>query len=102
MLGWRLQPDQFLDTDYTVFLHLRDAAGETVAQGDGPPVDGQWPTSLWPPEATIEDIHTIALPADLPPGTYHLVTGLYDRLTGSRLPLLGGGDEVALAEIAIP
>jgi len=101
-LGWRLQSGQFLDTDYTVFLHLRNAAGEMVAQGDGPPVGGQWPTSLWPPNVTIQDTHTINLPADLQPGTYRLVTGLYDRATGSRLPLEGGGDEVILTETAIP
>jgi hypothetical protein len=101
-LGWRLRPDQFLDTDFTIFLHLRDAAGETVAQGDGPPVDGQWPTSLWPHDVTIQDTHTITLPADLPAGTYHLVTGLYDRATGNRLPLQSGGDEFTLTEITIP
>jgi hypothetical protein len=101
-LGWRLQPGQLLDSDYTVFLHLRDAAGETVAQGDGPPVGGQWPTSLWSPGVTIQDTHTITLPANLPAGTYHLVTGLYDRATGSRLPLESGSDEVTLTEIAIP
>ncbi len=101
-LDWRLQPGQFLDTDYTVFLHLRDAAGETVAQGDGPPVNGQWPTSLWPPDVTIQDAHTITLPADLPLGTYRLVAGLYDGATGNRLPLEGGGDEVVLTEIALP
>lgn len=101
-LDWRLQSGQFLNTDYTVFLHLRNAAGETVAQGDGPPVDGQWPTSLWSPDVTIQDTHAITLPADLPPGTYYLVTGLYDGTTGHRLPLEGGGDEVTLAEIAVP
>jgi len=101
-LDWRLLPGQFLDTDYTVFLHLRDAAGETIAQGDGPPVNGQWPTSLWPPDATIQDAHTITLPADLPLGIYRLVAGLYDGATGNRLPLEGGGDEVVLTEIALP
>jgi len=101
-LFWRLQPGQFLDADYTVFLHLRDAAGETMAQGDGPPVNGQWPTSLWPPDVTLQDTHTITLPADLPLGAYRLVTGLYDRATGNRLPLQSGGDEFTLAEIAVP
>jgi len=101
-LGWRLGSEQFLDIDYTIFVHLRNAAGKTVAQGDGPPADGHWPTSLWPPDVTIQDTHTIAIPDGLPPGIYRLVTGLYDRATGNRLPLEGGGDEVVLTEIALP
>jgi hypothetical protein len=51
---------------------------------------------------TIQDTHTITLPADLPLGIYHLVAGLYDGATGNRLPLEGDGDEVILTEIALP
>ena len=35
------------DRDYTVFVHLRDGADQTMAQGDGPPVEGTYPTSFW-------------------------------------------------------
>jgi len=62
----------------------------------------QWPTPLWPPHVTLQDTHTITQPADLPLGAYRLVTGLYDRATGNRLPLQSGGDEFTLTEIAVP
>jgi hypothetical protein len=99
-LEW--QTDHFLDADYTVFLHLQNAAGEMVAQGDGPPVNGQWPTSLWSPGVAVQDTHTIALPPGSAPGTYRLVVGLYDLVTGRRLPLAAGGDAATLAEITLP
>ena len=72
-------------TDYTVFLHLRDAAGQLVAQADGPPLDGWYPTSQWTAGEWVTDAHTFALPADTPPGNYRLVAGLYDPATGARL-----------------
>lgn len=98
-LAW--QPTGFLDKDYSVFVHLRNAAGETVAQGDGLPGGGAWPTPAWRPGVTVEDVHTISLPDGLPPGRYELVVGLYDPTSGERLPRLDGGDEAVMGEIEI-
>jgi hypothetical protein len=100
ILSWL--PTAFFDTDYTVFMHLRNAAGETIAYGDAPPAGGTWPTSLWRPGEPVEDTHTIPLPAGLPGGTYGLVAGLYDPVTARRVPLLSGGDEVALGNVQLP
>jgi hypothetical protein len=36
-----------IDSDYSVFLHLLNEAGETVAQSDGWPACGGAPTSTW-------------------------------------------------------
>ena len=53
----------------------------------------------------------LPLPADLPPGTYRLVIGLYDPSNGQRLvlraaappdPALDGPDALVLAEIKVP
>jgi hypothetical protein len=92
------------DTDYSVFVHLVPAqdSGQVVAQGDAPPLDGSWPTSLWRPGVRLDDAHTIPLPADLAPGAYHLRVGLYDPLTGTRLPLPDGTDALQLAPIELP
>ena len=84
--------------DYTVFLHLvRPGEEQALAQGDAPPLDGRWPTSLWLPGARLDDRHRVPLPVDLPAGQYELLVGLYDPLTGARLPLAGGGDALRLA-----
>ena len=71
--------------DYTVFVHLFDAAGNKVAQGDGPPRDGYWPTSHWLPGEPVSSTHTLLLPPDLPAGQYTLGAGMYDPVTGQRL-----------------
>ena len=81
------QSEAPLPTDYTTFVHLRNAAGETVAQKDQPPLEGAYPTSLWDPGEIIADEVTIPLPEELPSGEYSLVVGLYDLTTGLRLPV---------------
>ncbi len=88
--------------DYNVFLHLRDAADRSVAQADGlPSWYGPQPTSSWPPGKVVLDAHLLSLPADLAPGRYRLVAGLYDWRTLERLPLASGGDEVELATLTM-
>ena len=72
-------------TDYTVFLHLRDDAGQLIGQADGPPLGGWYPTSWWGAGEWVTDEHTFPLPAGAPPGNFRLVAGLYDPATGARL-----------------
>jgi hypothetical protein len=81
-----------LPLDYTTFVHLRNAAGETVAQKDQPPLNGAYPTSLWDPGEIIADTISIPLPAELPPDSYRLVIGMYDFNTGARLAIPGQPD----------
>jgi hypothetical protein len=89
-------------TDYTVFVHLRDDAGETVAQMDGPPVAGSYPTSLWDSGEIIPDTFTLTLPPGMARGKYQLAVGLYDPLTGARLAVPGTQDNsVVLTQIEI-
>jgi 4-amino-4-deoxy-L-arabinose transferase-like glycosyltransferase len=74
---------------YTVFLHLLDGEGQLVAQADGEPLGGLFPTTRWQPGVTLPDTHAMALPGDLKPGRYRLVAGLYDGPSGERLVLEG-------------
>ncbi len=64
--------------DWTVFLHLVDPSGTVVAQADGPPLGGDYPTSLWKHPCAVQDTHLLALPPALPAGRYRLLVGLYD------------------------
>jgi hypothetical protein len=78
-----------ITVDLTTFAHLLNQAGQPVAQLDWGPQDslGYLPTSAWQPGRPVVDRQTLALPADVPPGQYRLVTGWYYAPTGQRLPL---------------
>ncbi len=82
-LTWRIAEP--LAQDYQLFVHLRDTeTGETVAQADGPPLDGWYPTSRWLPNTIITDKRSFPLTADIEPGSYDLVVGFYDLAEGQR------------------
>jgi len=97
-LRWRA--DQAPEANYTAFLQLLDASSQVKAQRDRWPGDGLFPTGGLSAGQVITD--NLALPLDVPPGQYKLVTGLYrNDLTG--LPRLSGpgGDSVTLAEVNV-
>lgn len=92
--------------DYTVFLHLRDATGRTVATGDAQPTwFVQRPASRWESGAAW-DAHVVKIPADLPAGRYDLVAGWYDWATSRRLSVTDSagnlaGDEYVLGPVTV-
>jgi len=106
-LDWRclqapLQP-------YTVFVHLyAPEGGPPVAQDDGPPVHNYVPTNFWQVGDRIRDEKSVLIPAGWPAGEYTLAVGLYDPLTGERLPAVGYdgqryfNDAVPLYQLALP
>ena len=75
-------------SDYTVFVHLLDSAGQLAGQADGPPAAGAYPTSLWEPGEIIVDRHQ--LPAGLQYESINI--GLYRTDTGQRLTADGYPD----------
>lgn len=88
--------------DVSVFVHLRDAADHNVAQADGQPVwFGPRPFSAWSPGRPGADRRNLELPAALKPGLYRLVVGIYDPVTGQRLPLASGGDEATVGTMTV-
>ncbi|HET7378145.1 MAG TPA: hypothetical protein VFK30_15640, partial [Anaerolineae bacterium] len=72
---------------YTVFVHVQDTQGHTVAQADGQPVNADYPTDWWSGGEMIEDEHQIALPSKLPASQYRIAIGLYRLADLSRLPV---------------
>lgn len=68
--------------DYTVFVHTVDSTGQLVAQADGPPLNGDWPTSAWRPARWVSDSRPIMISNS---GEYAIRVGLYDPVTGVRL-----------------
>jgi 4-amino-4-deoxy-L-arabinose transferase-like glycosyltransferase len=80
------QVEQPFTSDYFIFVHVLNAAGQTVAQRDAPPWQGRFPTTSWRPGTLIVDVNGLALPADLPPGDYTLVVGMFDPASGAHPP----------------
>jgi len=79
-----------VDRDYSVFVHLVDAGGRTVAQSDGWPDCGRSATSAWRTGEVRYDPRTLPLPGDLPEGRYTVRAGLYDPADGERLAVQEG------------
>ncbi|MCB0177482.1 MAG: glycosyltransferase family 39 protein [Anaerolineae bacterium] len=73
--------------DWSIFVHLRDQAGNIVAQKDGPAGGGPtvYPTSLWDAGEVIIDEIVMPLPDDPALDQYTLVVGLYNLADFSRL-----------------
>jgi hypothetical protein len=90
-----------------VFSHVLRDDGSWVAGTDGEPSAGSRPTTTWNAGETIIDRRSIALPSDLPPGTYTLQAGFVSYWDPSqRLPVTGpnaqpGGDAVWLGTVEV-
>jgi hypothetical protein len=86
------------NTDYTVFVHLIDAEGALVGQGDYPPVAGMRPTSGWEIGEYLVDVHEVRLEESVTPtpGDARLMVGLYEPETLDRVTLTNGGDAARL------
>ncbi|MCQ3972159.1 MAG: hypothetical protein DPW09_01790 [Anaerolineae bacterium] len=80
-----------LPTDYTVFTQLIGPDGQVWAQWDNPPQAGRYPTTAWAEQDSVVDRYTLTLPDDAPRGEYRLLVGMYDPVTGQRLPVTING-----------
>jgi 4-amino-4-deoxy-L-arabinose transferase-like glycosyltransferase len=78
--------DASVGEDYSVFVHLLGKEGVPIAQGDGRPDRGSYPTIYWEAGEQIVDIHSLPVPAGVTEGVYALGVGLYLPQTLQRLP----------------
>lgn len=81
------QTESSLEKDYTVFVQLLDRSGSLVAGQDSRPLGGYFPTQAWPVNEIITDVVRLPVPADVPPGEYTLIAGMYTLETLERLPV---------------
>lgn len=72
-------------SDMVLFTHILDETGQIVAQDDR--LDA--PSASWQTGDVVLQIHRITVPAEMVPGTYTAVAGLYDRASQQALPVLG-------------
>jgi hypothetical protein len=92
-----------ITTDYTLFLHVLDSAGNIATQIDHPPGNGENPTSLWDEGEVVVD--SLTLPP-VPQNNFRIEIGLYDPVTQERLQVSDGngnpsGDHVILGSAQI-
>jgi hypothetical protein len=80
--------------NYTLFVHLVDEQGNKLAQADGEPLKGDWPTSAWEPRQTFIEPRQLNVPADLQSGRHFIQLGWYDAVTGVRLTAFQPNGEV--------
>ncbi len=89
------------DNDYTVFVHLLSVEGEQIAGADAPPLNNDYPTSLWQKGDRIDDHHILPLPAEMPAGRYHIRVGWYEPESGMRLSRVDSSEESVILDIEI-
>lgn len=90
LAGQKLPPDSII-----AFVQLLSKTeGQKVAQIDRLLVDLQnFKQSPLLPGQTLQQGYGLQLPADLPPGTYSLMVGLYQASTSQRLPRADGSPD---------
>ena len=69
-----------------MFVHAVGPDGVMRGQWDSVPAQGNAPTSGWLPGEIIEDYYEVPMAKDAPPWKYDIFVGMYDTLTGQRLP----------------
>lgn len=84
--SWDIQRDQ--PGGAFVFVHLLAANGQRVAQIDAPLDRGMF--AQWQAGQQFDPPLPLALPPDLPQGTYRLALGVYDPATGARRAIDAG------------
>ncbi|MHB0859412.1 MAG: ArnT family glycosyltransferase [Anaerolineae bacterium] len=99
-LYWRSR--QPSETPLKIFTHLVSADGAIRAQQDSEPDEGASPTTSWKPGETLVDRHDIALPNDMPSGVLTIKLGLYDPVSGRRLPVFAEGLSVEDDALVLP
>lgn len=102
-LYWK--PLKDLQRDYSVFVHIVDAAGNVHAQWDSQPVFGFYTTGLWRRNTIVTDLYPIHIPADTPAGEYQLeagwVSGAQERLSVVNARSQSAGDSVIFGKLVV-
>ncbi len=110
-----VQPGQYVDVvlrwqvmqpmarDWSVFVHLHDPVlGRPIAQRDMYHGQGLRPTSLLTAGEELQTFYRLFVPPTaVSPADLMLMVGLYDVITGERLPATDGRDAIALQPIAL-
>lgn len=92
-LGFRAERQPPIN--YSVGLYVFDARGQVVNQQDGPPANQQ--TATWQPGQTFCGTYRFVAPTT--PGRYEVRAAVYDSMSGQRLSVEPGGDELSAVKL---
>lgn len=81
------------DPQETVFVHLRRPGQPVAAQADGDLWLGTLPAAILAPGDRVIDQRVLVMPAGQGDGTFQIEVGLYDRVSGQRLPAISASGE---------
>ncbi len=99
-LYWRAEsPPQ---GHYTAFVHLLGESGEPLAQHDGVPRYGRYPTPAWHAGDVVPDEHVLDPPLLLAGNRFSLAVGMYRPDTLERLAVTGPAGPVSDGRILLP
>jgi hypothetical protein len=88
-----------------VVLQLLAAEGQVATGLEAQPLGGRYPTQTWQQGEVVRDRHVLSLPADMAPGSYRLIAGVYRPGDGQRLRTRSGpcgtSDAVAIKPIQV-
>ncbi|MHB1319629.1 MAG: hypothetical protein ACYCYF_13520, partial [Anaerolineae bacterium] len=87
--------------DYVVFVQLLSPEDAVVAQHDGAPSSGRWPTSTWVAGQKITDRHDLEFYIPEYAGEARLIVGLYDATTLQRLSTDRGADHTEILRVTV-
>jgi len=104
-LYWQLK--QSADFDYSAFIHVLDSTGQLVTQQDqliGHSIDR--PLTSWAVADLVADTYPIPLPNSGDITAYQIRVGVYNWISGDRLPLyyekVPQGDFLVLDKVSLP
>jgi hypothetical protein len=94
-LDFEVMPLRETRQDWWFFVHLRDAGGRTVAVGDFPMKQLDFPTSRWAPGSAVLLEQTIAVPPEVD-GKLSATIGIWNPRWHRRLRLPDGQSETVI------
>jgi hypothetical protein len=86
-LFWKIQTE--LPESYHVFVHWIDAEGQMIAQSDGIPRNGLYPTDAWAIGEVIPDSYRLVSSGAVDLKQSRFLVGMYEYPSGQRLLTFG-------------
>jgi hypothetical protein len=95
-----------METSYKIFTHLLGDDGRIWGQEDDFPGRGTLPTTGWAEGEVVVDEYEITVDTQVSAADYQLAIGMYDPISGARLPIIDEkgeiqGDRILLKKIAV-